>query len=51
MPQVTSNIDAARQMAALFRARGWNALPSNPGEKKPLCKFAEWWDRPIPEDL
>lgn len=47
----------AKDAAARFRAMGYQPLPSDPrphsegGRKKPLCRFAEWWEAPAPDDL
>lgn len=41
----------ARRYAEYYRVRGFQPLPSSPTEKRPLCKYAEWWDEPAPVDL
>ena len=46
-----AKVAAANAWATFFRARGWNALPSRTDEKRPMCKFAEYWDAPAPADL
>lgn len=41
----------AREWAAFYRARGLNPLPSREDAKRPLVRFAQWWDEPAPADL
>lgn len=47
----------AREWAGIYRGLGYNVLPSDPrphaegGRKKPLCRFAGWWESPAPDDL
>lgn len=48
---VDADIRLALRSAEFFRARGFDVLPSDPAKKKPLCRFAEFWDAPAPTDL
>jgi hypothetical protein len=34
-----------------YREYGWNVLPSELTKKKPLIRFAEYWEKPLPEDV
>lgn len=48
------DIELCRQWAAIYRMRGFNPLPSSVDDtkrKKPMCRFAQWWESPAPEDL
>lgn len=45
------DIELARRWASFYRSRGLNPLPSRVDEKRPLVRFAEWWDSPAPGDL
>ncbi len=45
------DISFARTMADLYGLRGFSVLPSSMVEKKPLCKYSEYWDAPVPNDL
>lgn len=47
----TPDIAAARRWADFYRSRGWNPLPSRPDAKRPLVRFAQWWDESAPADL
>lgn len=45
-------IALARRWAGYYRAEfGWNCLPSDPAKKKPLVRFADWWEASCPADL
>jgi hypothetical protein len=53
-----SNLAMTRKWVSLYRETyGLNCLPSDPrpasegGRKKPMVRFAEWWDSPAPADL
>ncbi|CAB4131244.1 DNA primase/polymerase, bifunctional, N-terminal [uncultured Caudovirales phage] len=46
-----SDIQLAREWAALYRMRGLQPLPSRTDEKRPLVKFADWWEAKAPTDL
>jgi hypothetical protein len=39
-----NHVGGALRWAKLFERRGYQPLPSDPSRKKPLCRFAEWWD-------
>lgn len=41
----------ARELAEFYRLRGFQPLPSSPREKRPLCRYAEYWEREAPADL
>lgn len=48
------DVQLARRFAELYRALGYQPLPSNcdpSGKKKPLCKFKHLWAEPTSEDL
>jgi hypothetical protein len=45
------DVALAARWAALYRSKGWNPLPSRADAKRPLIRFAEYWDRPAPVDL
>lgn len=45
------DIGIARRWAGFYRERGFQPLPSRPDEKRPMCRFAEWWQARAPEDL
>lgn len=47
----TPDIDLCRRWAAFYRERGFQPLPSRSDEKRPMCRFADWWERPAPADL
>ena len=46
-----TDTELCREWAALYKQRGWNALPSRMDEKRPLVRFKEWLETPTPEDL
>lgn len=52
-----ARVSLTRRWAGIYRGLGYNPLPSDPrphsegGRKKPLCRFAEWWESPAPADL
>lgn len=41
----------AKVWADLYRLRGFNPLPSREDAKRPMVRFARWWDEPAPADL
>lgn len=41
----------ARRWAAIYRSKGLQPLPSDPKKKKPLCRYADWWEADAPADL
>ena len=42
---------AARRWARLYRRLGFQPLPSRQDEKRPLVRFAEWWESEAPSNL
>jgi len=47
----SADIQLCRQWADLYRLRGFNPLPSRTDAKRPLCRFAQWWEEPAPASL
>ncbi len=45
------DIALAEEWASIYRMRGFQPLPSSPDKKKPLCRFAHWWESKAPDDL
>ncbi len=45
------DIQSTRSHAELYRARGYAVLPSSMTEKRPLVRFANYWDVMPPTDL
>ena len=45
------DVDLAREYFRFYKSVGYNPLPSRTDEKRPMCKFAQYWDQPIPDDL
>ena len=41
----------ARIYASYYRERGYQPIPSSPTDKRPLCRYADYWDSPAPDDL
>lgn len=37
-------VAAARKWARHYRSLGYQALPSRPDAKRPMCRFADWWE-------
>lgn len=48
---MTGNVELARQWAALYRLRGLQPLPSRTDAKRPMVRFAQWWESDAPADL
>lgn len=46
-----SDVALAAEYAEIYRSRGLNPLPSRPDAKRPLCRFADWWEEPAPADI
>ncbi len=46
-----AEIRLTQAWADLYRARGYNPLPSRPEAKRPFLRWSEWVDRPVPADL
>lgn len=44
-----ADVRACREEAAFYRARGFNPLPSRMDDKRPIIKFADLWETPLPE--
>lgn len=44
------DVAICREMADLYRFRGFNPLPSRMDEKRPMLKFADLWDRPLSKE-
>lgn len=44
-------IAEAREWARFYRHRGYQPLPSDPAKKKPLVRFAHWWEAEADADL
>ncbi len=44
-------IKKAAEIAALYRLRGYQPVPSRPDEKRPLIKFKEFWEARLPDDI
>jgi hypothetical protein len=45
------DIALTRKWASFYASRGFNPLPARADEKRPLVRFAQWWDEPAPDDL
>lgn len=45
------DVALARRWASFYRQRGFNPLPMRIDAKRPLVRFAKWWDTLAPEDL
>ena len=45
------DVQLATEWAALYRMRGLQPLPSRTDEKRPLVRFAHWWESQAPTDL
>lgn len=41
----------ASQWAEFYRFRDYQPLPSSPQKKRPLVRYAQWWDHHAPPDL
>lgn len=50
-PPAPADVALCRQMASLYRTRGMQPLPSRMDEKRPLIRFAEFWEAKAPDDL
>lgn len=46
-----ADITIAQRWAGFYRLRGLNPLPSRADAKRPMVRFAQWWDEPAPADL
>lgn len=42
------DVAECRRQAAFYRARGYNPLPSRTDAKRPMLKFAGYWEAPLP---
>jgi hypothetical protein len=49
MALTDADVKVCREQAAYYRARGFNPLPSRPDDKRPMIKFADLWETPLPE--
>jgi hypothetical protein len=45
------DIQEARMWSEYYKMRGFQPLPSSPEKKKPLCRFADYWESPAPIEL
>lgn len=45
---ITIDATATRKWAAFYRSRGLNPLPSRMDAKRPMVRFADYWDNPFP---
>ncbi|WP_422923097.1 bifunctional DNA primase/polymerase [Singulisphaera sp. PoT] len=45
------DVALARNWATFYRQRGFNPLPMRQDAKRPLVRFARWWEEPAPADL
>lgn len=41
------DVQECRRWAGLYRARGFNPLPSRPDAKRPMIRFRELWEKPL----
>lgn len=48
---MSTDVDLAKEWAQFYRERGYNPLPSRTDAKRPMVRFAEYWDQPAPSDL
>lgn len=48
---VNADTETATKWSDFYRSRGFNPLPSRTDAKRPLVRFAQWWDEPAPDDL
>jgi Bifunctional DNA primase/polymerase, N-terminal len=46
-----ADVQLARQYADLYKLRGFQPLPSRTDAKRPLVRFADWWEAQAPADL
>ena len=51
MSTLTKHPRIARRWAEVYRGRGYQPLPSRMDAKRPMCRFAEWWESEAPADL
>lgn len=42
------DVAECRRWAAFYRSRGFNPLPSRTDAKRPLVRFADLWEKPLP---
>jgi hypothetical protein len=50
-PPDPADVRLCREMAAFYRIRGLQPLPSRMDEKRPLIRYAEFWEKKAPDDL
>jgi hypothetical protein len=50
-PPAPADVRLCREMAAFYRLRGLQPLPSRMDEKRPMLRYAEFWERKAPDDL
>jgi hypothetical protein len=51
MTTLEQRISYTRAMAGYYHERGFCVLPSSMEEKKPLCKYAQYWEQQAPLSL
>jgi hypothetical protein len=48
---IRDDVALCRRWARFYASRGFNPLPSRRDAKRPLVRFARWWEEPAPVDL
>lgn len=48
---ICDRVRRTRTHLQFYWEQGWNCLPSELTKKKPLIRFAEYWDRPVPHEV
>ena len=46
-----ADVALCASMAAFYRSRGYQPLPSRTDAKRPMVRFREWWETAAPADL
>lgn len=44
-------VETAKRWAEFYKARGFQPLPASTTEKRPLMRYAQWWEERAPEGL
>lgn len=44
------DIQGAATWAEFYKSRGFQVLPSRPDDKRPMIRFADYWEKPLPDD-
>jgi hypothetical protein len=46
-----TDVRTANEWAAFYRLRGFNPVPSRPDAKRPMIRYADYWEKPLPTNL